>query len=158
MTHEEFIEKYLHPEYNTTNNWHIKNDILYVDGHLTFNIPEKLVLPDNLTIKHYLGIQLTNITELPRGLVIGAGLWARSSKLISLPEDLIVKNSIDLAFTQVQKLPENMNVGGRIFSSRQLFMSEKIQKYIISKNDHNFYIIKNPTKSVKALQNLLWEI
>jgi len=47
---------------------------------------------------------------------------------------------------------------GAILTDYKLSMTEKTQLNLIQQNKEHFHVIKNPTKKVIALQNLLWKI
>jgi len=173
MTHDEFIDQYLQKT-----EWHIRNDILYVDSYLNLcnsnikYLPNKLVidgsldlrnskimsLPKELYVNKNLLLWKTIITELPNNLTIGNGLWMDGEPIMELSNNLSVGDVLCLIKTKITSLPDTLSFTGAIYSDNKLEMSEKIQLNIISNRKHNFLYIKNPTEKAKTLQKLLWEL
>jgi len=146
MTHEELIKDYLDTNPYLRDRWYVKNGTLYIKSQLDFyemGIGGITELPNNLHIKEWLDIQGTQITKLPENLYIGDVLYCRRSDLVVLPDSIVFGYNTDI---------------GSFNDGASLLMCEEVQIKLISKNENNFSIIKNPTEKVKKLHNLLWKL
>ena len=72
---------------------------------------------DDLNVRGDLGLGLSKITSLPKGLKVGGNLNLASSRLRSLPEGLEVGGWLSISDTSVSKLPKRLKVGGSLVIS-----------------------------------------
>jgi len=146
MTHEEFIRDYLNTNSYLRYRWYIDNGTLYISAAVDFyelGITHITELPDNLHIEQWLDIQGTQITKLSENLYIGSTFYYRKSQIVELPDSIRIGNDVNIGYFN---------------SGHSLLMCEEVQLNLISKNENNFSIIKNPTEKSITMQKLLWKI
>ena len=102
-----------------TKKWLKKNNIPFeekggritVFGSLDLYDTNITSLPKNLVVGGRLDLGCTNITSIPENLVVGGELYLDCSKINSLPDNLVVGGSMNLRRTNITSLPENLVVG-----------------------------------------------
>lgn len=73
-----------------------------------YNSLNKIIIPDNLTVKGSLMIDDGNITKLPKSLVVTGLFLCTSNSIRKIPDDLKA-SSLSICSRNLKKFPEHMN-------------------------------------------------
>lgn len=82
-------------------------------GDLNIYNSDITVLPKNLVVPGDLTMMNAPVSRLPDGLIVRGSLWLTGCKKLSrLPENLYVGKNIWIKGTKITKIPESVNIGG----------------------------------------------
>lgn len=86
-------------------------------GNLDLYRSEITELPKGLVVDGYIDLYNTPIANLPEDLIVGETLYLNNTLITSLPAGIKVGGSLDLSNTLISSLPNNFTVGGSLYLS-----------------------------------------